>query len=282
MVAVSLVFAISFYGLLLIMSFKMLSRDSGSGSVNDPGIFPFDSQLKISQARKLFLRRIGEEIRSKMFRDVDNFTAYTVERFGLKPLNNVSLLANSPVYNDVTGFIYPVTIEICSTDDYFAANRSLFVAVMSAPESFEKRQLIRNTWASHLEVQSGLMYLTGFAFIVGQSTNSTVEDGLKKESRRYEDIIQIGVMDSNLTLKVAGLLHWLHKNCAIVDFVLKVNDDVYVNVRNLVTTLATLPDPYEHPNIYGTRELALISLDFQHWTGRNDRNSSRTKGGAIY
>lgn len=37
----------------------------------------------------------------------------------------------------------------------------------------------------------------------------------------------------NLSLKVAGLLNWLNANCFKVEFVLKVDDDVYVNVRNL-------------------------------------------------
>jgi hypothetical protein len=37
----------------------------------------------------------------------------------------------------------------------------------------------------------------------------------------------------NLSLEVAGLFDWLYKNCRNIDFLFKVDDDVYVNVRNL-------------------------------------------------
>jgi hypothetical protein len=53
----------------------------------------------------------------------------------------------------------------------------------------------------------------------------------------------------NLTLKVVGLLNWLKGHCR-VDFVLKVDDDVYVNVRNLMSAMKPL-NPSEK-SIYGS------------------------------
>jgi hypothetical protein len=38
----------------------------------------------------------------------------------------------------------------------------------------------------------------------------------------------------NLSMKVAALFNWLYTNCEKVDFVVRVDDDVYINVRNLV------------------------------------------------
>lgn len=83
------------------------------------------------------------------------------------------------------------------------------------------------------------------AFIVGkdQSVKSTeVQKRLKEESIQHKDIIQLDMLDSyyNITLKVTGLLNWLDRECSDVDFVLKLDDDVYLNVRNLATTLQTL------------------------------------------
>ena len=44
----------------------------------------------------------------------------------------------------------------------------------------------------------------------------------------------------NLTLKVVGLLNWINDHCSRVDFVLKVDDDVYVNVQNLLAVMKNL------------------------------------------
>ncbi len=35
----------------------------------------------------------------------------------------------------------------------------------------------------------------------------------------------------NLTLKMAGLFNWINSNCPKIDFVLKMDDDMYVNVH---------------------------------------------------
>lgn len=134
------------------------------------------------------------------------------------------------------------------------------MAVISAPEFFQKRQTIRNTWARLLTLQSAFFNLRGFAFIVGRSTNQSIEKRLKEESFQYGDLIQVDITDNyyNLTLKVAGFLNWIYINCGKVDFVLKADDDVYVNVRNLATMLSTLPDPGLHQNIYGTKMQELV------------------------
>lgn len=133
-------------------------------------------------------------------------------------------------------------------------NRSLFVAVISAPEYFEKRQTIRETWARHLRHQSDVgVELVGIAFVIGQVPVRSLQKKLEEEGDRHGDILQVSMLDSyyNITLKVAGLLNWLHNNCRTVDFVLKVDDDVYVNVRNLATTLAALPPFYK--SMYGSQ-----------------------------
>ena len=39
----------------------------------------------------------------------------------------------------------------------------------------------------------------------------------------------------NLSTKVAALLNWVWQYCDDADFILKVDDDIYVNVQNLAT-----------------------------------------------
>ncbi len=90
---------------------------------------------------------------------VDNYTRYTVARLGLiLPLAGIEPRKPEygPVINNVTSFRYPITIPACQTPDASngtSSNQqqpSVFVAVISAPGNFDKRNRIRQTWRTHL------------------------------------------------------------------------------------------------------------------------------------
>ncbi len=170
------------------------------------------------------------------YHGVKNYTRYTMARLGMLPLPNAEQLKPEfgPVINDFLSFRYRHSILPCQN---VSANRSIFIAVISAPYNFDKRNIIRQTWRNHLKIvkPEGLMGLAGFAFILGLTENNLTQSKIDDESKTYKDIIQIEMSDfyRNLSLKVAGLLNWLYRNCTSVDFVLKADDDVYVNVRNL-------------------------------------------------
>ena len=69
-----------------------------------------------------------------------------------------------------------------------------------------------------------------------------VEANIEKEYRKHGDVIKVDISDTynNLLLKSVSILNWVFKFCPRVDFLLKVDDDVYVNVRNLVATIRDL------------------------------------------
>lgn len=192
---------------------------------------------------------------------VNLYTKYAAFRLKMKPLSNVKPLLPylGPVLNDVTSFRYPINVPFCQNNSEPNSSRmrrhSLFVAINSAPGYFKKRELVRKTWANHLKFQSELIDLVGFAFVVGMynGSDTTVQQRLEEESATHGDIIQVDMIDSyyNITLKVGGLLNWLSIYCSTVDFILKADDDVYVNVRNLATTLTTLTP--SKAAAYGTR-----------------------------
>ena len=159
-----------------------------------------------------------------------------------------------PVLNDVTSFKYPIQIQKCR-DNIVRDIPSLFVAVISAPKYFHKRNIIRQTWRRHLQMQSDLnsINLAGFGFVVGlMEDDNEIQKRIEKESAKYGDILQIEMIDDyyNLTLKVVGLLNWINDHCSRVDFVLKVDDDVYVNVQNLIAVMKNL-NPSEQ-SMYGS------------------------------
>lgn len=191
--------------------------------------------------RKLF-NYMATHLRNTPYPGAENYTRYTVARLGMFPLAGIEPLKPEygPVINNFTSFRYPITISPCPSKvktDY----PSVFIAVVSAPDNFEKRNIIRQTWRTHFNLDSNhshqklMMNITGFAFILGLADKNVTQIKIEEESKTHKDIIQIEIPDIyyRLAVKVAGLFNWLHRYCAQIDFLLKVDDDVYVNVRNL-------------------------------------------------
>jgi hypothetical protein len=167
---------------------------------------------------------------------VENYIRYSVARLGLLPLTGIEPLKPEygPVINNVTSFRYPIAIPACRRT---SANQSVFIAVISASSNFDRQNTIRKTWRTHFNVDhhQSSMSIDGFAFILGMPDNNLTQIQIEEENKTHGDIIQMEMSDlyRSLSLKVAGLFNWLHRHCPKMDFLFKVDDDVYVNVRNL-------------------------------------------------
>ncbi|XP_072144167.1 beta-1,3-galactosyltransferase 1-like [Dermacentor andersoni] len=75
-----------------------------------------------------------------------------------------------------------------------------------------------------------------------QPSGMILQERVANESARYGDIIQADFRDTyrNLTLKSVFLLKWAFMYCSRAQFLLKTDDDVFVNVDNLVRFLLAL------------------------------------------
>lgn len=179
---------------------------------------------------------------SSPYEGVERYITYSTAHLDLRELPGSRPIRPElgPVVNDVTSFKFPIGVDACTND------KLLFIAIVSAPDHFDKRKHIRLTWMKHLQVP------TRHAFIVGKTADASVERKIQEEYARHSDIIQADVIDSyhNLSLKAVALLSWLQSNCPQVPFILKCDDDVYVNVHNLETMLHGLPRNGQ-PSIYG-------------------------------
>ncbi|KAK3609863.1 hypothetical protein CHS0354_015054 [Potamilus streckersoni] len=114
----------------------------------------------------------------------------------------------------------------------------LMIVVCSGVENLEARFAIRNTWGSYIldnNITSKLV------FLLGKGDNSFMQPQIQKESQLYGDIIQGDFQDSyrNLSLKSVFMLHWIKNYCSNSIFVLKTDDDVFVNIPNLLETLSS-------------------------------------------
>ena len=99
-----------------------------------------------------------------------------------------------------------------------------------------RRDIIRSTWAStSLGNRSPNIR---HAFLFG-SRGLEADRALQEESRYYNDIVCYDFIDSyrNLTVKTLIGLKWAATYCTSVEYVLKVDDDNYVNVTNLLNIL---------------------------------------------
>lgn len=100
----------------------------------------------------------------------------------------------------------------------------IIILVHSAPDNFAKRTVIRETWGSK-DPRSLLK------FLIGAVNTSNLQDKIELENKVNEDIVQGNFEDAyrNMTYKHVAALKWFIYNCPDAQFLLKTDDDVFVN-----------------------------------------------------
>ncbi|KAH9496739.1 hypothetical protein Btru_009248 [Bulinus truncatus] len=116
-------------------------------------------------------------------------------------------------------------------------NITLVIFVFSHVENFNTRHFIRKTWGSYALQQrktSVLVFIVGFS-----DSNYSTQYLLEDEAAKFGDILQVDFLEhyKRLSLKSVSMLKWVSTYCPDSQFVLKVDDDVYVNVPWLVVSL---------------------------------------------
>lgn len=104
------------------------------------------------------------------------------------------------------------------------------ILIHSAPANDEKRKVIRQTWGS---VRSGHLRLL---FLVGAVKNHKLQHQLDVENTKYSDLIQGNFIDDyrNMTYKHIMALKWFIYFCPKAKFLVKTDDDVFVNTLQLL------------------------------------------------
>ncbi|XP_045206214.2 beta-1,3-galactosyltransferase 1-like [Mercenaria mercenaria] len=123
----------------------------------------------------------------------------------------------------------------------------LMVLVPSVPTNENVRSAIRKTYGliAHYTpsdlLNYGMEHPVKIAFLLGRSPNHSVEIDVINEQERYKDIVQVDFVDSyyNLTLKILYGFKWVSTFCKGVKYVLKSDEDVFVNVKLLLAELKT-------------------------------------------
>lgn len=147
--------------------------------------------------------------------------------------NTTFLRLRTPAYYHIAN------AKACQPDTPFMVS-----FVISAPSNVLNRRAIRKTW-SRIRVVGGQHILTLFA--LGMSTSLTAQTEIEAESAQHGDIVQGLFTDTyrNLTRKTVMIMQWTATFCPHVRYVLKVDDDVYVNSEGLVGYLQSLGEKSE-------------------------------------
>ena len=118
-------------------------------------------------------------------------------------------------------------------------NLTFIIFVFTAPGNFDRRENIRHTWGNKaiLNNHQGLV-----VFLLGNMLRRDLQAKIKREIKLHDDIIQENFMESyeNITFKDVMTLRWLTENCKNVKYIIKVDDDVFLNIFKVADFIAEL------------------------------------------
>ncbi|XP_036606188.1 beta-1,3-galactosyltransferase 2-like [Trichosurus vulpecula] len=112
----------------------------------------------------------------------------------------------------------------------------LLMLVMTQPQDTGIRQAIRQTWGNETLVPGVVIRRL---FVLGLPQPLFAQELralLEEEDREHGDLLQVGFLDTyhNLTLKILTGLEWMAQYCPTAHYVLKVDNDVFLNPSFLV------------------------------------------------
>lgn len=152
-------------------------------------------------------------------------------------LNNYSL--TRPTKEFYTSGFTVANEKLCLDN---GRNLKLFIMVNSHPNHTSHRIAIRKTWGSVVKYSLNL----SLGFLIGLVNNKTLDKIIQSESDIYGDIIRTKNIDTynNLTLKTLSILEWITNYCPNATFLLKCDDDMFINMDNLLSYISRL-DPLQ-------------------------------------
>ncbi|XP_028173958.1 uncharacterized protein LOC114362691 [Ostrinia furnacalis] len=108
--------------------------------------------------------------------------------------------------------------------------------------------------ADNTEPEFKLVFLLG---LPTQNNDTEVQSKIDEEVERYGDVIQEGFIDSynNLTLKSIMMLKWITNQCnESVRYILKTDDDMYINVPKLMFNLKNRSRDFDEKVASGAKD----------------------------
>ena len=112
----------------------------------------------------------------------------------------------------------------------------LVIIVASYAEAYQNRMVIRHTWGT----DNALHRKWKTVFLIGEGQNIAMSDRISREAQIFGDIIQGDYKETfdNKVFKIQSGFEWAAKYCNNFQYLLKTDDDVFVNTRGLIDFLS--------------------------------------------
>lgn len=129
--------------------------------------------------------------------------------------------------------------NVCGGETVF-----LLVYVHTAPDHYKRRTVIRQTWGNMQQYDHTVrvVFFMGVTNL-GEELNATsAQKALYFEEEQYQDLVQEDFLDTyhNLTHKGVSALKWITHSCRQATYLLKTDDDIFVNMFTLLRHLSRL------------------------------------------
>ena len=120
----------------------------------------------------------------------------------------------------------------------------LLVAVYVAPLERSERDFIREDWGKTCQKDPNCRLI----FLFGQPTDNETLISLVEENKQYNDMVVANFEDTyrKLSLKSFSLFQWVNTFCSEVEYILKIDSDVTINIKTLMERVnsAKIPDTF--------------------------------------
>ena len=110
----------------------------------------------------------------------------------------------------------------------------LFIMIFTVHKNVHQRNALRETWLTYSKNNTASVR---YVFLLGEISNTKLNADVSKESDMFRDIIKEDFVDvyANLTYKTIMGFKWVATKCGVAKAVLKIDDDMYLNMPNLLT-----------------------------------------------
>lgn len=142
--------------------------------------------------------------------------------------------------------------HLCLGNDTVPPRVDYLFMVFSAVGNAGHRSAIRETWGRDVKLHPD----TRMVFLLGATNDSRLQSSVQSESSVHSDIIQESFVDAyrNVTLKSIMMLRWASAFCRHARFVVKVDDDTYLNAANFFATMASRPPDAIYGRLFSCSE----------------------------
>uniref|UniRef100_UPI003AB07944 beta-1,3-galactosyltransferase 1-like n=1 Tax=Centroberyx gerrardi TaxID=166262 RepID=UPI003AB07944 len=180
---------------------------------------------------------------------------WSTRSWSTKSSNNTTISMSSVEPSKIGQYFvaYPHQYHFILDEPDQCQQRRPFLVLMIpvAPQNRAARDAIRKTWARETTVLGRVVSHYFFLGLAKEGDGAeTLQEQVLQESREHHDLLQSDFLDTyqNLTIKTMVMLEWVASRCPGVPYGMKIDSDMFLNVRNLVQMLQKAP---QHTYITG-------------------------------